>query len=342
MNDEMRNALANMKFQDVMMMAMSNSQAQTVEPDNQESSPVVARRKIADVITEWENQLMLQDKSDFTVKNYLCVATVFADYLKRNHQIEILEEINHQICIEWRDYFSDVEMQKPDSINTKITTLKIFFKFAIERGYLDANPIAKLKRRKKEEMQPKSVSGNDIDLLQQAIKDNARGDIKHTHLMIVDFLIYTGIRIGELVPLKFRDVDLDQNIITVRKGKGKKQREIPISPELKASYQEYLDWLKSGRKSITASGYIFLSAYSDKFTPSGVRQFLDRYSEMAEISRITPHMLRHTFATNLVQKGAPIVNVQKLLGHSNITTTARYTQPSIDDLSKSIKLLSTN
>jgi len=173
--------------------------------------------------------------------------------------------------------------------------------------------------KKKEKELPKVLSKEKIRNLLNSINN-----VKHK--LMIKMLYSTGIRLQELVNLKRKDLDFDRNIIYVRKGKGAKDRITLLSESIKKDILKYLgsqnfktDYLFEGKKG--------------KYSKASVEKFLERFSKQLKI-KITPHMLRHSFATHLLEAGTDIRYIQRLLGHSNLETTQIYTKVANSELAK--------
>lgn len=173
--------------------------------------------------------------------------------------------------------------------------------------------------KKKEKQLPKVIS-----------EEKIKGMINQTenlkHRLIIKLLYSSGLRLQELIDLKRKDIDFERNVLNVRKGKGKKDRITIISESLK------LDLLKYYSNNLFKTEYVF-EGRNGKYTKKSVQKVLDEAGKRVMI-KIHPHMLRHSFATHLLEHGTDIRHIQKLLGHSDLKTTEIYTHVSTKDLSK--------
>ena len=201
-----------------------------------------------------------------------------------------------------------------NSSRLQYASISFFFREILNKPFsFEQVPI-----KKKEKQLPKVISKEKI---KQMIK--LTENLKHR--LIIKLLYSSGLRLQELIDLKRKDIDFERGIINVKKGKGKKDRITLISEALK------LDLLKYYSNNIFKTEYVF-EGRSGKYTKKSVQKVLDQAGKKVEI-KFTPHMLRHSFATHLLEQGTDIRHIQKLLGHSNLKTTEIYTHVSTKDLS---------
>jgi len=200
-----------------------------------------------------------------------------------------------------------------NSMRLKLASIKFFFASVLK------NPISleEIPSMKKEKKLPKVISKEKI---RQIIDET--DNLKHK--LVIKFLYSSGLRLSELLNLKRNDIDFDRNLIQVRLGKGKKDRITVLSPSLKN------DLLKYYSKGIFKTDYVF-EGRRGKYSKKSVQKILERIGNKLKI-KIHPHMLRHSFATHLLEQGTDIRYIQKLLGHSNLSTTEIYTKVSNSQL----------
>lgn len=154
--------------------------------------------------------------------------------------------------------------------------------------------------------------------------------------LVCKTLFYTGMRISECLNLRLKDIDLEKNMFYIIDGKGKKDRTIPINKDLAPSLKDYIE---NWRPEVDTD-YLFATAKTGTISATYVNRIIkDTVEQLGWTKNVTTHILRHSFASNLIKKGVNIVHVQKLLGHSNLKVTSIYTHTEIDDLSKSVNLL---
>ena len=223
---------------------------------------------------------------------------------------------------------------KSTSVNRKISSLKTFFNFLLKKKLINANPFADQIMPKKPISLPKSISEDDVVKLLDAPKPDSLIGLRDKAML--ELLYASGVRISELVNIKFSDLDLERNIIKVF-GKGSKERLVPFGEDAAQCISAYIDERKKN-KDIASIKYIFLNNRGSKISRHAFWHRLKEYClEIGLKSDISPHTLRHAFATHLLNRGADLRSVQVLLGHSDLSTTQIYTHIAKQRLSELVK-----
>ena len=223
---------------------------------------------------------------------------------------------------------------KSSSVNRKISSLKTFFNFLLKKKLISANPFADQIMPKKPISLPKSISEDDVVKLLDAPKVDSLIGLRDRAML--ELLYASGVRISELVNIKFSDLDLDRNIIKVF-GKGSKERLVPFGEDAAQWISAYIDERKKN-KDLVSIKYIFLNNRGTKISRHAFWHRLKEYClEIGLKSDISPHTLRHAFATHLLNRGADLRSVQVLLGHSDLSTTQIYTHIAKQRLSELVK-----
>ncbi|WP_333877223.1 tyrosine-type recombinase/integrase [Flavobacterium sp.] len=218
------------------------------------------------------------------------------------------------------------------SINRKIASLKSFYKFLLKTGHITASPLLKHKALKSPKKIQIPFSEKEVDLVLNQIV-YPEGFEGARDKLIVDLFYTTGIRRTELIHLQLRDVDLSGGTIKVL-GKRNKERIIPILPIVQHQMALYLSE-RAQLPSIIDKDYFFLLLKGVKLNDSFVYRLINYYfSNVSEKVKKSPHILRHTFATHLLNNGADINSVKELLGHSSLASTQVYTHSSLAELKK--------
>ncbi|MGB6606281.1 MAG: tyrosine recombinase XerC [Atribacterota bacterium] len=213
------------------------------------------------------------------------------------------------------------------SICRKISTIRSFFKFLSREGIVDINPTINLIAPKIDNKLPSFLYMEEVNKLIEMPSGHSILGIRDR--AILELLYGTGMRVGELVNLNIRDIDLYEKTVRVF-GKGSKERILPLSnPSIKA-VQEYLNSRKKFRKNISMdkndTNALFLNRFGGRLSARSIRRLLIKYMKMADLNKkISPHVLRHSFATHLLGGGADLRSVQELLGHESLSTTQIYT-----------------
>ena len=212
-----------------------------------------------------------------------------------------------------------------------LDAVRAFFRFLLKRGAILTDPAAALPRPRAEALPRRVLSETQARRLMNA---PPRGDVRgERDRAILETLYGTGIRRGECLRLEVTDVDLGQELLFVRNGKGKRDRIVPFSGRAAAALDLYLrerrpELLKSARQTA-----LFLSSRGGRLTPSRLARLVQHHARMAGISGpVFPHALRHSYGTHLLKGKADVRHIQELLGHSSLETTALYTRVDVEDL----------
>lgn len=244
------------------------------------------------------------------------------------------ELINSKSIIDYIDYLNNHKQLKDTSIKRKLITIKQFVNYLYSKRVIKSNPFKGLKFRfKKERKLPKTLSINDVKKLLRTVSHSYNNQDSEYKIFkgirdtaIIDLLICTGIRIGELTAIKLEDIYKYERSILIH-GKGKKERFIYVSSN--DTWKNLNRYLKLRKKYRFKVEHIFVNKYGEPLSIYSIEDIYDKYIRKAKLSHSTPHYLRHTFATNLLNNGADIRAVQEILGHSSVSTTQIYTEVSI-------------
>lgn len=265
--------------------------------------------------------------SEHTLTAYRKDLEQFTEFLERTFEIRDSLEVKHPHLRSWV-----VELMEkgiaPGSVNRKIATLKSYFKYLLAREYISANPTGRLKPMKAEKRLPSFVRENEMVVLldQIAFSDDFAG---LRDRLILEMLYATGIRLSELIGLKDLDVNDYQHSIKVL-GKRNKERLIPTSDFIVKLLRDY-----QGKRNqeFGKTEFLLVTDNGDKLYPMMVYRTVKKYLEqVTTISKKSPHVLRHTFATHLLNKGAELNAVKDLLGHTSLAATQVYTHNSMEKL----------
>jgi integrase/recombinase XerC len=266
-----------------------------------------------------------------TVTAYVNDLLFFQEFLKVNFDHDSLEVVNYSMIRSWIVALVDGGISN-SSVNRKISSLKSFYKFLLRTKQIDGSPLLKHKSLKT----PKKIQ---IPFSEKEL-DNV---LNHIHYpdgfegirdkLIIDLFYTTGIRRTELIHLKMQNVDLSANTLKVL-GKRNKERLLPILPIIGKQIKSYLAE-RATIEDIKDSEYFFLLLKGVKFNDSFVYRLINYYfSNVSEKVKKSPHILRHTFATHLLNNGADLNSVKELLGHSSLASTQVYTHSSLSELKK--------
>lgn len=207
----------------------------------------------------------------------------------------------------------------------KLATLRSFYKFLIRRGMVSVNPLSTIRTPKQEKRLPKCL---DLEQVQKLLDAPGDGDLLSARdKAMLEVLYSSGIRVSELVELEMQDIDLQEGVLRV-KGKGRKDRLTPIGSQAIKAVQRYFEMRNADSRcqQSTHAHRVFLNKHGEPLSTRSVRRKLDKYLQMAGLDPgISPHTLRHSFATHLLNNGADLRSVQELLGHQSLSTTQIYT-----------------
>jgi integrase/recombinase XerC len=269
--------------------------------------------------------------SNHTLISYKNDLKQFQEYLDSNHQNILIQDADHYLIRSWIIFLSEGEI-KPRSINRKIASLKSFYKFLLRREIITINPTTKLRLLKTEKNLPQFIKESEMDNLLDHLHFEENFSGKRDKLMI-ELLYNTGIRLSELVNLKISNVNFYDQTIKVL-GKRNKERVIPISSFIVNLIKDYIKDLTSNQ---SGKNEIFLiqTDKMEKVYPVFVYRTIKHYlGKVSYSEKKSPHVLRHTFATHLLNKGADLNAVKDLLGHTSLAATQVYTHNSLDKLKK--------
>ena len=269
--------------------------------------------------------------SNHTVKAYQNDIEEFDLFCAEEFETTSIDDVHYSLIRSWIITLVDKGISNR-SINRKIASLKAYYKFQQRLGVLDSNPLSKhkaLKTAKKIEVPFSEIEMQ--NLLQQSHYDNDFEGLRNK--LIVDLLYCTGIRRAELINLRLADVDFGRNTVRVL-GKRNKERIVPLLISTKELFQQYLGE-REALESIFDKEHVFLLKSGSKIYETLVYRVINKYlSEVSSKVKKSPHILRHTFATHLLNKGADLNAVKELLGHSSLASTQVYTHNSIAELKK--------
>jgi len=271
--------------------------------------------------------------SPHTRTAYVSDIEEFSLFLRENNFIKDPDELIHAETEVIREYLSSLYRRrvKKTTVNRKISSLRAFYRYVLRTGRIANNPAAMIQTLKTEKYMPSFLS---VDEMFELLK--TKGDPSVLHLRdraMLEVFYSSGLRLSELAGLNLIDLDFNQKLIKVR-GKGRKERIVPVGdPALKA-IREYLDKigeLKIEGKEEIFKKPLFLNARGSRITTRSIARIVNQLTAESGIGRkISPHALRHSFATHLLNAGADLRSIQELLGHESLSTTQKYTAVNIN------------
>lgn len=268
--------------------------------------------------------------SEHTVVSYQNDIVQFADFLQdTNSSVDLLAVTPDKIRA-WVIHLAEEEITSR-SINRKLSALRSFYHYHTRIGNISNSPMDTISAPKLSKRLPCFLEENETEKLfgPDLFSNTYQGWRDRT---IIELFYATGIRISELINLTFDKVNLYDNTIKVL-GKRNKEREIPFGNTFKNCYQSYVNFYDEKFNGHTKSSYIFVTDKANKVYPKFVYSIVRKYLDMVTaIDKRSPHVLRHTFATHLLNRGADINAIKEILGHSSLSATQVYTHNSIEKL----------
>ncbi|EOV2482167.1 tyrosine recombinase XerC [Enterococcus hirae] len=261
--------------------------------------------------------------------------TNFERFLTESGEDDLLK-INHLDVRVYLSYLTD-ERYSRNSISRKIASLRSFYQYLLKEEVIKENPFSYVHLKKKNLKLPRFFYENEMQALFDSVKGEKPLDLRNQALLEV--LYGSGIRLSECSNLKLAEIDFDSEVMLIH-GKGNKERYAPLGSFAQDALQQYFE---KGRKVLMdkyhkSHDYVFVNHHGEPITPTGIEYVLNQVIKKSSLdSSIHPHMLRHTFATHLLNNGADMRTVQELLGHANLSTTQIYAHVTKESLQKNYR-----
>jgi integrase/recombinase XerC len=255
----------------------------------------------------------------------------FQNFLLENYNLPI-EEAQLKHIRNWTLHLKSQNIES-SSINRKLSALKSLFKYGLRNNIIKANPCIKLQSLKTSKKLPVFFKESELESILETNKHRGNSFVELRNNIILEILYQTGIRRAELIGLK--DSDFNFFSLTLRIiGKGNKERIIPISKELKEITEKYINI----KNQVFDSPFLILTDTGEQAYPNLIYRIVkNNMSEVTSLSKRSPHVMRHSFASGLLNNGAEISAVKELLGHANLAATQIYTHTSYEQLKKTYK-----
>jgi integrase/recombinase XerC len=286
-------------------------------------------------VNEWQAFMMLQNFLDYlklernysshTIKAYQNDLTAFQEFCSHEFEVSSLAEVGYPIIRSWILSLSKKGISNL-SINRKVSSLKSFFKFLQKIGEIETNPLIGHKALKVQKKIQVPFSKKEILEVMDAIQGDDFESVRNR--LVIEMLYATGIRRTELLHMKLSDIDFSENVIRIL-GKRNKERFVPILSTMLTSIHNYLPL----RNELAENDYLFVTSKGNKMYETLVYRIINSYFSLASTKlKKSPHILRHSFATHLLNEGANLNSVKELLGHSSLASTQVYTKNSLESL----------
>lgn len=258
--------------------------------------------------------------SFYTIKNYKLDLTLFFDFLNKSN-INYLY-LNKDNVLAYLKYLDKMNL-KNSTISRRISALRTFYNYLMNEGLINSNIFLNVKNPKLEKKLPNYLNYTEMEELLESIDISTDEGLKRR--LLIEMFYSTGCRVSEIINIKVKDIDFLNKKIRIM-GKGSKERIVYYGDYAKKYLDKYLS------KGLNKE-YLFVNKHGDKYTVEEIELIVkDIMKHLSIKTHVTPHTLRHTFATHLLNNGADIRSVQELLGHSNLSTTGIYTHVSSDRL----------
>ncbi len=289
-----------------------------------------------DLIDEFKEYLTsIKNYSDYTSLAYIKDVNEFKNFIVSEKLARDLAHVSERVC---KNYHALLNRSgdKATTVNRKMSSLRAFYKYLLKEHIVDINYFDEISSDKIEKRLPKVLRHEEIMMMINSIDKNTT--LGFRNYCLIKLLYATGIRVSEVCALEIKDIDYYRECVRIRNGKGGKDREVPLFDELISDIKKYIG---DERIRLLSNGkdenlrILFLNKNGGALTPRGVRIILNSIiQKMGETFKITPHMLRHSFASAMLNNGADLRTVQELLGHENLSTTQIYTHVSEEKLKK--------
>jgi integrase/recombinase XerC len=267
--------------------------------------------------------------SSHTIRSYLDDIEQFMSFSGFNSDSFRPENVDHRMIRSWI-----VELVNNNisirSVRRKISTLKSFYKYLLREGHVSYNPVERILTPRTDNRLPVFINKKHMDILLDDI-DFGSDFTGVRNRFIIEMFYNTGMRVSELINLKMNSIDINELKLRVI-GKRNKERIIPFTRVFRDSLQKYLD-IRTEKYKSGNDGFLFLTDRGDKMYPKLVYRIVNRYLNLiTTIEKKSPHVLRHTFATHMLNAGADLNAIKELLGHSNLAATEIYTHNTFERL----------
>lgn len=265
--------------------------------------------------------------SSNTVLNYRDDLDDFVTFLEE-HKYRAFKEVDYQVIRKYLNYLYEKKYTNK-TISRHISSLRSFFKYLLKKKIINNNPMTLISNPKIEKKLPKFVPYHELEQILNVFDTNTSLDYRNS--LILELLYSTGIRVGELVNIKIKDIELNKKEIRIL-GKGNKERIVLFGSRCSKLLEQYLNTFYKEYNSKN-SDYLLLGVRGNKINDREVRKVVDEAVKRAGVKlNVSPHVLRHTFATHMLNEGADLKSVQQLLGHESLSTTTIYTHVSNERL----------
>lgn len=303
-------------------------------------------------LQDFEEYLREQERADLTIRGYLADLSQFIQWFEQtNGESFSLPAVTPTDVREYRQHLAAVQRRKPATVNRRLAAIAALMEWARHTGQIEHDPTDGVRGLRQERRGPRSLDKKEQYALQRAIEKDLqlaylryplRWRIHERDAAMTIFLLHTGLRLSEALALQLDDLQLSdrKGEVTVRQGKGGKSRTVPLNTAARKALQT---WMEVRRTFQGNSLWIGMeNGGRNALSGRSVQRALVRLGQTAGLKRLTPHVLRHTFAKNLVDAKVGLEKVAALLGHTNLNTTRIYVAPNQRDLEQAVEQISTD
>lgn len=266
--------------------------------------------------------------SDKTILAYYDDLTEYNEFLGNN--FTSILDIDYEVVKSYLKYLYDTKISK-NSISRKLSSIRGLYNYLLKENLVEENYFNKINNPKKDKYLPKFLRDSELDKIFEICKFDT--PINQRDSLIIELLYATGVRVSELVNIKINDIDFSERVIKVL-GKGSKERIVIYNNHTKKALDIFLNdgYHIFNKKN---SGYLILNKDGDNLSERYVRNIINKLVKKAGLDiKISPHTLRHTFATDMLEEGSDLMTVKELLGHESLNTTSIYTHITNDQIKK--------
>jgi integrase/recombinase XerC len=280
-------------------------------------------------LEQFINYIEIEKRYSFnTVKNYERDLEDFYDFLNKE-AIDSIKNIDYKVVRLYLNYMYQKKYSKK-TISRNISTLRSFFKYLKKHNHINNNPMLLITNPKQDKKLPNFLYYNELTKILDIPDEKTPFGLRDA--LIIELFYSTGIRVGEIVNIRIKDIDLSNKKINII-GKGNKERIVLYGSVCNDLLKEYIDNKRQLINETINTDHLFINHLGNKLTPRGIEYILNKVIKKSDVnSLVTPHTLRHTFATHMLNEGADLKSVQELLGHENLKTTQIYTHVSNERL----------
>lgn len=279
-----------------------------------------------------------RNSSDHTITSYQNDLNQLLNFASRHLEQDVdsldISELDRLIIRLWLGELTEKGMAR-NTIARKVAAVRSFFKYCYKRSYISKNPAHLLIIPKKEQRLPKTIQASEINEMMDLADENDSATIQER--AILELFYSTGIRLSELTNLNVKDIQMHQKQLTVF-GKGSKQRIVPLGEKALSAIKNHLEHrgeLFTSDTTDNDKNALFLSVGGKRIYPRMVQRIIKKYLlKVSEVTQKSPHTLRHSFATHMLDAGADIRLIKEFLGHANLASTQIYTHTSVERLKK--------